>query len=210
MSMNRHEHFEELMSASLSGDLSDAERQQLDSHLDSCGDCRSTLAAFADQRRIMAGLRHVAPPRDLGARVRTGVEGRAFLDVPWWRRPVVIFGGLGGGLAAVAGALLAIVLLNGAPEEPQVGGVTELPSTSVSVSVVASPSPIASVPATSSTPVATEPLATPVATPTTGPEPVEPSPEPDAYLAYTGPFDNLQLTLRDGETGATLRELDTP
>ena len=208
MSMNRHEHFEELMSASLSGDLSDAERQQLDSHLDSCADCRSTLAAFADQRRIMAGLRHVAPPRDLGARVRTGVEGRAFLDVPWWRRPVVIFGGLGGGLAAVAGALLAIVLLNGAPEEPQVGGVTELPSPSVSV--VDSPSPIASVPATSSTPVATEPLATPVATATAPPAEPEADPQPDVYLAYTGPFDNLQLTLRDGETGATLRELDTP
>lgn len=207
MSMNRHEHFEELMSASLSGDLSDAERQQLDSHLDSCADCRSTLAAFADQRRIMAGLRHVAPPRDLGARVRTGVEGRAFLDVPWWRRPVVIFGGLGGGLAAVAGALLAIVLLNGAPEEPQVGGVTEPPSPSVSVSVVASPSPIAPVPATSSTPVANEPLATPVATATAPPAEPEADPQPDVYLAYTGPFDNLLLTVRDGRTGETITEI---
>ena len=138
MSMNRHDHFEELISASLAGDLSDAERRELDAHLDSCAACRATLASFADQRRIMAGLRHVAPPRDLGARVRSGIEGGSFGELPWWRRPVVVFGGLGGGLAAVAGALLAIVLLNGSPDDPQVGVGSQSPAASLVASVVPS------------------------------------------------------------------------
>jgi hypothetical protein len=30
------------------------------------------------------------------------------------------------------------------------------------------------------------------------------------FLAFTGPFDNLALTLRDGPTGETINELDTP
>ena len=201
MSMSRHDHFEELISASLSGDLTDAERQELDAHLDTCNACRATLASFADQRRIMAGLRHVAPPRDLGARVRSGIESGAHRDVPWWRRPAFAFAGLGGGLAAVAGALLAIVLLNSAPDDPQVGGGSESPAASVSFS----PAPSALAPTTAATPASAEPSATPVATPTP-----EIAPEPDVYLAYTGPFDNLLLTLRDGRTGDTIRELHTP
>ena len=114
MTMNRHEPFEELISASLTGDLTADERQRLDAHLDSCAHCRATLAAFAEQRRIMAGLRHVAPPRDLGARVRTG-SSAAVRDRAVVARPAVMFAGVGGSLAAVAGALLALVLLNGTP-----------------------------------------------------------------------------------------------
>ncbi len=161
MSMNRHDHFEELISASLAGDLSDAERQELDAHLDTCDACRTTLASFADQRRIMAGLRHVAPPRDLGARVRTGIETGAQADVPWWRRPAFAFAGLGGGLAAVAGALLAIVLLNGSPDDPQVGGGSESPAPSqvASTPILASSEPSASSAASAS------PSATPDPTP---------------------------------------------
>ena len=110
MTMNRHEPFEELISASLQGDLTEDERRRLDAHLDGCDQCRQTLAAFSDQRRIVAGLRHVAPPRDLGARVRAGVESAS---IPWWRKPTTIFTAVGGTLAAVTGALLALVVLNG-------------------------------------------------------------------------------------------------
>ena len=203
MSMNRHQHFEELISASLAGDLSDAERTQLDAHLDSCPACRATLASFADQRRIMAGLRHVAAPRDLGARVRAGVEGGAFAPVPWWRRPAVMFGGLGGGLAATAGVLLALVILNTAPDDSQVGVGSGSPLPSVSLAASSSP---AQTPAPSATPVASEPAASPSASAA----PIEASPEPDVYLAYTGPFDNLALTVRHGPTGETIAEVDTP
>lgn len=203
MSMSRHEHFEELISASLAGDLTDVERQQLDAHLDTCAACRATLASFADQRRIMAGLRHVAPPRDLGARVRSGVEGGAFGQLPWWRRPVVIFGGLGGGLAAVAGALLAIVLLNGPPDD-QVG--------------VGSPSP-ASSPASSPILPSGEPSASPAATDGADPS-VTPNPTPPGsigfgainFLEWDGTLADQTLSLHGWdpatETSATLLDLE--
>ena len=201
MSFSRHQHFEELISASLGGELSDSERADLDAHLDGCDACRATLAAFADQRRIVAGLRHVAAPRDLGARVRTGIESGAFGGVPWWRRPAVLVAGFGGGLAAVAGALLGIALLT-APNDDEVG----VSSPSAVPSAAATPSPAPETPAPSPTLVAATPSPTPAATAA----PVQLAPEPDVYLAYTGPFDNLLLTLRDGRSGGTVRELTTP
>ena len=202
MSMNRHDHFEELISASLSGDLSDAERQELDAHLDSCDACRATLASFADQRRIMAGLRHVAPPRDLGARVRSGVESGAHGDVPWWRRPAFAFAGIGGGLAAVAGALLAIVLLNGSPGDPQVGGGSEVPS----------PSPLASAPILPSS----EPSASPAASdasPSATPDPTPPGTIGFGainYLEWEGTLADQSLPLHgwDPATETSARLLD--
>ena len=125
MTMNRHEPFEELISASLHGDLTADERRRLDAHLDACDQCRGTLAAFAEERRMIAGLRHVAPPRDLGARVRAGIE---YASVPWWRKPTTIFTAVGGTLAAVTGALLALVVLNGTPSDPQVGQSSPTPT----------------------------------------------------------------------------------
>ena len=206
MTMHRHEPFEELISASLAGDLTAAELQRLDSHLDSCGQCRSTLAAFADQRRIMSGLRHVGPPRDLGARVRTGIERGRFATVPWWRRPVVMFAGIGGSLAAVAGALLAIVLLNGAPTDPEVGRATPSPSVAIilpsesaraTLPPVPTPTPDAS-PAASAAP--------PSVAPSASLAPVESAPEPDVVMAVTGPVDDLAFSVDTGATGEVMIE----
>jgi hypothetical protein len=207
MSMNRsHEPFEELISASLRGDLTRDERQRLDLHLDGCPECRATLASFADQRRIVAGLRHVAPPRDLDARIRTAIEPSA---TPWWRRPPAIFAGVGGGLAVVAGAVFALVLLNGSQNPPPVGNVSPTPSQDVAPSST-SPAPTLPPPATpipSGAPVASSP---PAATPSQEPTP-EPSPEPQVFLALTGPADNLALTVRDGTSpDDTIMEPDTP
>jgi len=213
MTMNRHEPFEELISASLSGDLTDAERQRLDAHLDACAECRGTLAAFADQRRIVAGLRHLAPPRDLGARVRTGIEGGRAGALPWWRRPAAIFAGVGGGLAVVAGALLALVLLNGSPDDPQIGAETPSPTATFAV-----PSPSPSEPSAPTLPPIVAPTAE--ASPGESAEPppsVEPtptpvgSPEPDVFLALTGPLDNAELSVRDGSDVETaLTDAETP
>ncbi|HEY8171273.1 MAG TPA: anti-sigma factor [Candidatus Limnocylindria bacterium] len=204
MSMNRHEPFEELISASLHGDLTAEERQRLDRHLDSCADCRATLAAFSDQRRIVAGLRHVAPPRDLDARVRAGIERGGRLGVPWWRRPQVALAGFGGGLALVAGALFALVVLNGSPDGPSVG------QASPTASVADLPSATA-VPTLPPPPSSEAPSAAPSASAAPS-EPAEPaSPEPQVFLALTGPVDNAALTVRDGSTGDTLGEVaDTP
>ena len=208
MDRGRHEPFEELISASLHDDLTDEERRSLDAHLDGCERCRQTLAAFSEQRRIVAGLRHLAPPRDLLARTRAGVASGAVTQ-PWWRRPPAIFAGVGGGLAVVAGALLAVVLLNGSPDDSPVGQPTATPLPPASEA----PAPSATVPPATLPPVET-PAASVAPTASVAPAPtatpVERSPEPDAYLAVTGPFDNQLLTVRDGPTGEGITEADAP
>ena len=221
MTMNRHEPFEELISASLTGDLTEAERERLDAHLDTCAACRATLAAFADQRRIVSGLRHVAPPRDLGARVRAGVERGARGVVPWWRRPALMFAGVGGGLAAIAGVLLALVLLNGPNEDAAVGAATATPSPTAVV-VVASPSaesvpeatlpPILPTPQPNASPVESNAPPSPSVEPSPTTTPVPASPEPDVFLALTGEIDNLNLTVQEpvpsGESPEPIAQLE--
>jgi hypothetical protein len=201
----RHPEYEELISASLAGDLGDEERRRLDAHLDACDACRATLAAFADGRRIVAGLRHVPPPRDLHARVRTGIERGRFALLPWYRRPAVLFAGIGGGLAAVTGALIAVVLLSDG--STPVGDATPSPTPTVVASV--SPGPTASFPTgPTPTPATADPSPTaPEATPSPEPEPT--SPHPDAYLGHTGPFDNRALVVAHGPTGEGIAEDST-
>lgn len=188
-----HDRFEELISASLSGDLSELEAAELEAHLADCPACTATAAAFGEQRRLVAGLRPAGPPRDLGARVRGGIASGAFGPAPWWRRGWSV-AALGGALAVVAGALVGIVLLNALPG-PQVGVASPTPPEAPLSTVVPSPQPTAE----------PSPLATPAE------EPTEPPPElaaePDLFLAFTGPFDNLLPTVRDGRTGETLREM---
>jgi hypothetical protein len=198
MSMNRHEPFEELISASLHGDLTADEQARLDAHLDTCAQCRATLAAFSEQRRIMAGLRHVAPPSDLGARVRTGIASGAAADLPWWRRRPFVVAGIGGGLAVVAGALLAIVLLDNEPTSPPVGQAT--PSASAEPSFVPptpTPAPTSTAP-TQAPSVAATPAETPI-----------PSPEPDVFLALTGSVEDPELEVLD-DAGEPLAKADPP
>jgi len=198
MSMNRHEPFEELISASLHSDLTKEERERLDRHLDTCDECRATLAAFSDQRRIVSGLRHVAPPRDLSARIRAGIE-RKRTSVPWWRRPQVAFAGIGGSLALVAGVLLAFVLINGQRDPVGVAS----PTASADLQPSATPVPTLPPPA-SAAPSIAQPSAAPTESPASA------SPEPEVFLALTGPVDNQALTIRDGPTGDTMAEVDTP
>ena len=104
----RGNHVDELISASLTGELTDRERLELDAHLVRCETCRATLAAFTAERRILSGMPVADPPRDLSARVRTGIEsGR--LGSHWWRRPSGLIA-LGASLATVAAAVLAVVI----------------------------------------------------------------------------------------------------
>jgi hypothetical protein len=138
----------------------------------------------------------------------------------------------------VAGALLAVVLLNGSPDEPQLGDASPTPtaSTASTASTAQEPSdavttlppvqssgpsaePASAAPA-SAAPVSAAPSPSIAPSPSVGPSasatpaptasPAEASPEPDVYLALTGPFDNLALTVRHGPTGETIAELDTP
>lgn len=112
----RGNHPDELISASLTGDLTDAERTELDAHLARCQRCRATLAAFKAERRILSGLPVADPPRDLSARVRSGIEsGR--LGAPWWRGPRGVIA-LVASAGTVAVAVLAIVVLGNRPFGP--------------------------------------------------------------------------------------------
>lgn len=204
MTNHRHEPFEELISASLTGDLSAAERQRLDAHLDACAECRATLAAFGDQRRIMAGLRHVGAPRDLAARVRTGIEGGRFADRPWWRRPAIVFAGVGGGLAAATGALLAFVIMNAGFSGPQTGASTPtLSAAALPTGAEASVTPIGSPPP--SRPPAESTVATPHPTP-----PGSIGWGAINYLQWEGTLANQSLSLRgwDPATEASAHLLD--
>jgi putative zinc finger protein len=194
-----NEHVDELISASLSGDLSDLEQAQLDAHLHECPQCRETLAAFSDQRRLVSGLRHTAPPADLGARVRTGLERGSFLERPWWRRPGGILT-LGAGLATMAAAAaLALVVLNSTARPPV--GATPSPSVQATPNGSASPAP---------TPT---PAATPAATPT-APASGLVAPGDLAFLSLSGPLGSQQLSLlgydKATASSSTLLKMQAP
>lgn len=143
-----HELAEELISASLTGDLTGTEAADLAAHLGACDRCTATAAAWADSRRLLSGVRHVPAPRDLGARVRAGIEGGRLVDLPWYRRPVFAVASVGA-LAAAALVLAVVVSLPNEPPpvatSPSASAVSPSPSVSASVEATATPAPTASV-----------------------------------------------------------------
>src|SRR4029077_4100488 len=137
--MKRFEsHPDELLSASLSGDLTELERRELDAHLATCQTCRETLEAFGQERQLLSGLPVSREPRDLSPRVRAGIDSGRF-GTPWWRRPGGLLAGAAS-LATVAGAaVIAAFFLAGGLNRPPVAA-----STAPSSSVVPTSSAIAS------------------------------------------------------------------
>lgn len=159
------EHADELISASLTGDLTEAEQAAMSQHLAGCPRCQQTLAAFREERRLVSGMRHLQPPSDLGARVRAGIESGATGDLRWWqRRPTLV--AMVGSLGAVAAGLLAVVLLNDL--RAPVATASATPTISGEVSVSIEPSPSVSVAATPSA----DSSATPLPLPSIDPNPV--------------------------------------
>ena len=146
------DHPDELLSDSLTGDLTDVERAQLDAHLAMCPACRDTLAAFAEQRRLVSGMRHVPPPRDLGPRVRAGIDSRRFLGPPWWRRPRALVG-IGASLASVLAFVVFSNLRFSQVAESGSPQATSTASSEATASLDASPAPTAS----AAPPVAADP-----------------------------------------------------
>jgi hypothetical protein len=146
------EHPDELISASLTGDLSVAEQEALDGHLADCARCSETLAAFKEERRLISGMRHAAPPRDLGARVRTGIERGRSGSQPWWRQTPLLVAATASLAAVAAGVLGFVVLTNVRPPEVAQG----TPSASASSDISSSVEPTAEISATPEpTPTAT-------------------------------------------------------
>jgi hypothetical protein len=222
MDRGRHEAWEELISAGVTGDVTADERRRLEAHLADCATCRATWETFSDNRRIVSGLRHYAAPRDLGARVRGGIDAGAFSSTPWWRRGPAIFAGVGGSLAVVAGALLALVLLDGNDAQVAQGTPTPIASVAPSEAPDASgppPPSLAPTPVPSQAPVPSPPTTLPDASAdpnaTAAPEATPPpalaaSPEPDLYVAVTGPADNQALTVVAGDSGDLVTEPAVP
>jgi hypothetical protein len=183
----RGDHVDELISASLTGELTDAERAELAAHLARCETCRDTLAAFTAERRILSGLPIADAPRDLSARVRSGIERGGF-GRAWWRRP----GGLvaiGASLATVAAAVLAVVVVNKLNLLP-VGHQSSSPGPSATQSAAASTSPAESVaPSVAPTPVPVLAL----------------GPGELGYLSVTGaPLEALKLSFINDATGDSI------
>lgn len=174
--MTNLSHPEELISASITGDLTDAERGDLDRHLASCARCRQTLASFAADRQLLTGLRRESAPRDLGARVRTGVASGRSARPGWWRPSSLLAGALS--IVAV-GALGGIALANGWFTNLEVASTTQTPIASVAATP-ASSAVASETPAPSGTPEAT-------------PSPT-PTPEPLAGQVGNGYINYLQLS----------------
>ena len=183
------EHADELISASLTGDLTDVERAALEQHLAGCARCQATLAAFRQERQLISGMRHVQPPADLGARVRTGIEAG---ELPWWQRRSTLVAVVGS-LGAVAAGLLAVVVLSNL-RPPPVAQQTATPSASFEASVSLAPSPTASVDATPSASQSEPPEQTPA--------PVVAIKEPIARFTYQleDQQSTLQLVANGGES----------
>lgn len=197
MTMRPGKHDDELISASLTGDLSEDERATLDRHLADCARCRETLAAFAEERRLISGMRHVAPPRDLGARVRTGIERGSSGSLPWWRRRAA-FIGAGASIATVAAAVLAVLVIGNLSRGPEgVGQLSNSPAQSPSA--LASAEPSASVAQT----------AEPVPTPTVNPQAFLRPGELGYFSMTGGSMEKPRLSFIKNETGESV-EADAP
>jgi hypothetical protein len=197
MTMRPGEHLDELISASLTGDLSEPEQAALTSHLATCARCRDTLAAFGEERRLISGLRHVTPPRDLGARVRTGIDSG--IALPWWRRTSSLLAGTAV-LGAVAAGLLAVVVLNNLRPANVAQQPSASPSAQPTVEISLSPQPTASiVPSIEPEPTATAPA-----------PPIDP--EPIAALVYTvdAADSQIEVVTETGRQTLPLEMLGTP
>lgn len=158
MTLRRGEHPDELISAAISGDLTDDEQARLDAHLARCESCRQTMAAWAEQRRLLANLHRARVPRDLAPRIRAGIESGAFA-VPWWRRTGLLVG-IGATLATATAAVLAVVVFSNLRPGPEVASTgSAVASASLEPSVLPSetppeptPSPAPTFPATGTEP----------------------------------------------------------
>lgn len=183
--MNSSLHPEELISGSLTGDLTDVERGELNRHLASCARCRELLASMTADRQLLAGLRRESAPRDLGARVRTGVPSSRAARPGWWRPSSLLAGALS--IVAVA-ALAGIAVASGWFTPPQVA---TTPPATPSIQATATPGPSES--------------GAPSATPSPSPSP-SPTPAPLAGTIGHGYINYLEMS---GQPGSLVTELGT-
>jgi hypothetical protein len=184
-------HPDELISASLTNDLTDDERAELDRHLAGCEPCRATLEAFSAERDLLGGLRPPAPPYDLHARVRAGIEGGGRVQ-PWWRSwPATV----AASLLTVAAAVALVLVISRFPFGP--------------VGQSGSPSPSASSPHSGEPSASVAPSGEPTPEPS-APGGVVLGPGQVGYLSLVGaPFEEQRLYFVNDATGASV-EAEAP
>ncbi len=102
------QHLDDVLSAYLDDELTAAERDEVEAHLNACAECRSDLEAEADVRRLVRELPAVDPPFGFYERIlRAGPGASAQPE----RKRRLRFG-LGGIAAAVACWLVVLGLVN--------------------------------------------------------------------------------------------------
>jgi hypothetical protein len=170
-------HPDELISASVTGDLTEVERRQLEAHLAGCERCRATLTAFREQRQLLAGMAQPPVPRDLGERVGAGIQ-RGRFSAPWWRRPGAFLAG-GASLATVAAAALLVLFFVNQANNTNIGQATASPTPTAAATNAPSASP-----ARTATPA-----------PTSAALPLAMEPGDLLYPRLSGPYDGLALAV---------------
>lgn len=206
--MNHGQHPDELISASLSGELGFEERGMLEAHLAMCDRCRTLRSEFIEQRRLLGGMRREQAPASLAPRLRQAVESGATGSPPWWRRRSLLPIGAAAVAVLVLGVTAGLAIQGGRFDGGLVGGpATASPAVaSASPTLQASPR-FTTVPTATlaSSPVATAtPSAAPPATPSPAPPATEPPPPASpldpgsvAFLELSGETDTQVLTVRE-------------
>lgn len=201
--MNQRNHPDELISASLTGELGLDERGTLDAHLADCERCRALRTDLIEQRRLLGGMRREQAPASLNPRIRQAIASGASGNAPWWRRRSLLTGGAAAVAVLVLGVGAGLAIQGGGIDGDFVGG----PASATPVVASASPTPEAS---RTGAPVPTATLAsTPVAT--ASPPPATPSPAPAVTEppspAATSPLDPGSVAFLDYVPGPAMAEV---
>ncbi|MBN2343630.1 MAG: zf-HC2 domain-containing protein [Deltaproteobacteria bacterium] len=72
-----HQEVKDLFTEYHDGDLSDEKKKELETHLQSCDECRTEWQAFEKTMNEISGLYHFAPPQDLAKNVEHKIHRRS-------------------------------------------------------------------------------------------------------------------------------------
>lgn len=78
-----HQEIRERLPLFLSGELSPAERAEMEKHLKSCPECEKELAEFRRMDELLGGLQLVEPPDDIWEGYWTGIYNRLERGFGW-------------------------------------------------------------------------------------------------------------------------------
>jgi len=82
-----------LLSAYIDGEVTEEERQTVESHLDVCEVCKTTVAEFSRLHTLYQELEVKEAPLDFRQRVTQRIEAKSHFVFPWlpWRLPRLVY-----------------------------------------------------------------------------------------------------------------------